>query len=718
MHFANNACSFGLVFIDGCTADGKWIEGRTCFSDHYVKLVTSQYSVYILNRLVNDSPSNRSVYKGYIRYNPYTAASKKECITLNDDELFYNGGDNDENFQEANQDEIKALSAILKLKLHDVAELKGFLNAINLISRHYCDRNDFFYETFQKSLIYETVFHHSASLTYGNATATYLMQALNDRYFGFSVSHFPHLLNAYRKNHTLAIVPRGQGKTTIQLAIIAAAVAELKNVRVVYSAHLKSMADNFKANVESRVIFLRPDAKVEKPGNRLYVTKVVDERKELTDLTCISVGNSDSGARGLDPTLVYEDEGLKTTNLAQNAMLAYTQRKSCKFFFLSSPMGSKEEALLKIISKVPGSNDITLYRIPYFCFHSIHTVHSTTQVACPQYTLFKPDHIKFSDDTKKLTHILCNGGNELFEQETGVIKRSSILSVLDSQEDDSSTSMFLTSFYDVMRKRQTFVNLSSWLRRKNIKELNCWIYVDTCYNIGLQSGIGFCCCVRPKKENSDTPVVVYMSQIPVMTQDTLSRIPDIIVGLFHECANHLNALKPTNTKLNFFVAIENNSNHFIVELILTHLRQSIYGKPYRVYVYNQIKKSNTIPGYYLDSKKTGIFSKIISACNKGKIKFSDNLGGKFTVNSNIATVGKTVDTAYVIKTFLDITKKFKLTRTKSGKRTWSGKITKNDSDDIVVAFVMAYYLSQITTKVGGMENWKPLNGVPRGNQLD
>ena len=123
--------------------------------------------------------------------------------------------------------------------------------------------------------------------------------------------------------------------------------------------------------------------------------------------------------------------------------------------------------------------------------------------------------------------------------------------------------------------------------------------------------------------------------------------------------------------------------HQQLERMMHHIAD--FGAVY-VYMSKRINKE-VEPGYLLGNNKRSVFGDVISTCNKLKIKFSSMIGYNVVGEEE---GGRDKDVS-VIETFISDCYNFKYDQQK---RTFTGKIKVDKSDDIIVAFVLSVHLCQ------------------------
>lgn len=740
--------------IDDHNYDNVW--GQIEFLDNFVDQTRNLYNCYVWQRLLNDTLITKREYNSLQLYNPYTLADHElveEDQLIDDDELFYVP-------KRAKGDVVKERKYELNLtnNIKELTQFKFFIDTI------YNIRPKNKYETFQKSAIYDILFYRiTAAVGCGYAALKNFLWGMTETYFGFAVTELDHMAKMYTKKHTIYVVMRGLGKTTIQKEIAAAAMLCLKDIKILMIAQSKAMVTCSLNEVrdcilkyhdkESNQIFTPPDCVnlyfnvKQTPSNNKTDTSLVKTNlfEYVNKLECVSSAK-DGSLRGKNPNFVLVDEFIILEN--HPTIVALAQRCHCQINYFSSPVYHKPEMYVNIIVDLNSSEDTNLYRMMYFCMKKDHIKFSTTQQACINLWFYMPKHLVYSNDNRLITDVMSSGSRHsqnsvpyyvagarpsAYSNELGIVRRSDIEVAMQQRrqavhhDGETNNTTFSNHFFDYMKNVKAYKDVSRInFETKNkrilddmyplmkdrqinsalLKHLDFFVYIDPCYNSGTQSGIGFCCVIKPtyitQKSANSYCLVTYLNHYFLSDQD-LSCVPAKIGLIMVDCINAMHTLFKSQKKwCNYFVSVENNSQqsstaliHQQLESIVANYRDTL---SFSIYVYTtlQVAKNRRLQGYNLGKEKSSVFKSVIGYINDLNVKFSTAIGqslkdvsGNSAASSYTSFTSKGEKKLTIIQHLIEECKHF---RFDSCKRSYTGKTDRIGHDDLVVAMVMAIFL--------------------------
>lgn len=518
MYISNdNNCSFSInhyhklqvatKYINNISEDHNYdnVWGKIEFLDTLVDVTRNLYNCYVWQRLLNDSLVKKKEYTPLQLHNPYTLSSHTwvdESDLIDDDDLFFISAQTDHAV-------IKTIERKHELNLlGNIKELVQFQYFIDVV---YNIRPKCLFEAFQKSAIYDILFYRiTTAIACGNVALKNFLWGMSEMFFGFAVTELDHAIKMYTKKHTIYVVMRGLGKTTIQKEIAAAAMLCLRDIKILMIAQSKAMVTCSMNDV--RDIILRYH---DKDANRMFtpldcinIYFNIDKRASRggtgddgnttnaksdaaiiksnlfsysNKLECVS-SKKDSSLRGKNPNFVLEDEFIVLEN--HPTIIALAQRCHCQINYFSSPVYHKPEMYVNIIVDLNNSDDTNLYRMMYFCMLKEHIKFSTTQQACINLWFYMPKHLVYSSDNRLITDVMSSGSKQnenalpyyitgprpsAYCNELGVVKRSDIEMAMQKREqaakfdgDDASTSTtFGPAFFEYMRNVKGYRDIHS-----------------------------------------------------------------------------------------------------------------------------------------------------------------------------------------------------------------------------------------------------------------
>ena len=277
-----------------------------------------------------------------------------------------------------------------------------------------------------------------------------------------------------------------------------------------------------------------------------------------------------------------------------------------------------------------------------------------------------------------------------------------------SRYDGIENTAFNVSFFDFIKQRAAYCDVSQIncktkqrilldnkfkTKEEKLKclyllnHIDLFIYIDPSYNADTQSGIGLCCIFKPNLGFDNTKkqyIVTYMDH-KFLSPSEIVNVSEIIISMIKNCIDTNTSLFAPSSILNFFIAIENNSSQAgaaQIHLRMSSLNASINDNSnVNIYLYltKRLKNKKVQLGYNLGSEKRTIFSLGINMSNEKKFFFSSMIGTCRMDNSNVTIMNHFIYECTNL-------------RFNSQKRSYSGKITRNTSDDLVTAYLCAIML--------------------------
>lgn len=446
-------------------------------------------------------------------------------------------------------------------------------------------------------------------------------------------------------------------------------------------------------------------------------------------------GSVEKNIRGHNVEVCIVDEMLCINSNKFASIMAHGQKKSCKLTFLSSPVEKNTEMLLHMVNELPYKRETTMfYRVFYICLLENHIKYAKSQVACPRLMFYLPRHITFDDSNKLMTQVLTNNVAS-YDNELGILSKE------DLKAGHPEDALRVSAFNQPCLKYAESVSCLYPVLNMDLPE-KVFIYLDPAYQGTEQSGIALTAtCLLPGK----IPCILYMDHkyISVPAGDLLN-VSSIIINMVQYCMwmikelyeerhkKKLRELKdvlddtdnvePSDTPLqsmiskkrkmvtkmitnpkktcpHFYFAMESNSNQADTTQVYTSLishckgTKKVDNEPFSLSLYYTKKNvrmmskdgiyvCTDLEGYYLGESKRKIFSDVIYLMNNNQFRFSSLCGTKHINNK----AGYSV-----IPYFVNQARHFVYDRVKN---TYTGKITKRDSDDCIVTTIMAIHLAK------------------------
>ena len=420
----------------------------------------------------------------------------------------------------------------------------------------------------------------------------------------------------------------------------------------------------------------------------------------FNDLVYLSGKNAD-GVRGQDPHLFIMDEFVSVPAQTHGSALPLGQRKHCHVNYLSSPVFNKPELLLNILVDLNNQNDINLYRTTFFCTKKIHQKHISTQRACINLEFYIPPYITYSDENRLITDVMtfeCDGvrgkdtlpyyaapfvsinNSSAYHNELGIVKRVDLVNAKTARDpkyyENTGSTAFSKSFYEFLKTEHAYVDLGridftrkqrimidrlvskgqqqasvtvaeNRMKNKRIEDhLDFFIYVDPGYNAYTLSGIGITCVTKPYHRadisrndvNTNRHIVTYMNH-RFLDEHDLATVPDLITEIIWSCIQAHQRMFSRDKLLNFFIAVENNSNQAITAQVYDRL-SALYARTgikerYVMYLYTMLKKNGRrVMGYVLGTEKSAYFGNVINMSNSKLISFVKQIEQNIRVNNS------------------------------------------------------------------------------------
>lgn len=656
------------------------IFGCISFKDEYINLVKNYYISYIWQRLINETLIERRQRKNLHLYNPYTLFEEidEKEITHVEDDILFNKKTNDLIVTKSNSiDKNDKRKFHIEKCLEELVPFEKFIKTIYGLSPLTV------FETYQRSIIFNILFFRIIH-DCGYSRLQRFLYGMSNIYFGFSPYKFDFIMNAYSKKHSLSIIQRGLGKTTIQTWIAAAAMLCLKNIRILLVAQSRNMVTSThnevkhliqKYNNSSQNILTTPldvlNYYVNNKSSTEKINAVFDKFNAIKEghydhvnkLISVSA-TKDSSLRGKDPHIILTDEAFSIPRNNHATLLAMGHRKHCQINYFSSPVHNNPELHLNAIVDLNNNEGINLFRMTTFCTKKSHQKYISSQRACPNLEFYIPPFITYSDDNRLVTDIMTSGQNDdnlpyyvtqlsatkasTYQQELGIVKKSDLIRALKDRDpssyDVSDNAAFSKTFFDFLTNRSAYIDVSKInckIKQRELldskfklKEEKCkhsdslnhvdlFMYIDPSYNADTQSGIGLCCIFKPDVDSKKIKeyVVTYMDH-KFLTSSEIANVPEIIIIMVKNCIEANRMLFASQSILNFFIAIENNSSQAGVAQIHQRLSQFVIKTSeslrYNIYLYvtKNHKRAKITLGYNLGSNKRAMFSVGINMSNE------------------------------------------------------------------------------------------------------
>ena len=689
MYFTNtNKCIFKINYIFGgqrLVNDNLW--GNVIYEDSNISLIRDEYECYFWKRLLHEAPKDR--IKGMTAFNSYTSHG----YDFGDEtDLFLDGVSVDDEMYR--QDDETAFYSQIEIYLKETVRSLLIYKKFIIIAYDSMKRNGFVFEPFQKSIVYEHLFYYIAERNSLNMLKIFVLSMFD--YFGFVPISVENVIRMYTKKQYVGIIPRRHGKTVIIYSVIAAFLLAVRDVTVLAVAQTKNIIMTTKKKIISYI-----ENWMEKPeySSLIDIKFPTNDNVQITFrdsgetslLICVSA-HLDNSLRGPDPQVCIVDETMCINPSRFNSILALNQKKMCKVGFLSSPTPESKELLIQFITRLATQQSGTnFYHVGYFCGANDHAKYSTTQDGCVNLLFYKPRHIVFTEANKTLTEIMTSS-SACYDGELGVVREEEISEYCDRKNNSNSSALgftrsFANSFYEYLKSNNFISNL---VTDEKTGACNFFLYLDPTYFATRHSGIGLSCCLHVSKK---MPVVFYLNHEFMSPENLLythSKIVQMILNCIYYASSVINRIYGPKKFINFFIAVENNSNQSSVSIIYNKLEKQVLMLPetHRLFLYrtesravNENKRCGShdlLPGYALTNTKRYIIEEVLNKCNNNEFKVSSYLpdtkiGNEFPLN-------------YLIKQC----KTFKWV---PAKRTYTGKHAKNICDDLVISFIMSIYLA-------------------------
>ena len=434
------------------------IFGCVFFVDECINLLKGHYVSYIWNRLLNETLLDRRKRKNLHLYNPYTICdvdNDNDSVFIDDDRLFSFSLRKYENKETRFKESSNEQRFDIQKRLKELIPFEKFIKTI------YGLAPTIVLEAYQRSIIFNVLFFRIVN-NCGYSCLERFLYAMSDKYFGFTLHQIHFIMNIYSKRHSLSIIQRGLGKTTVQTWIAAAAMLCLRNIRILLVAQSRNMVTTThnevkhliqKYNNSSRNILTTPldvlnlyvNNKSPNGVNHQSVDKFNNIKEGNYDYVnkLISVSaTKDSSLRGKDPHIVLTDEAFSIPRTNHATLLAMGHRIHCQINYFSSPVHNNPELHLNAIVDLHDNRDINLFRMTFFCTTKEHQKFVSSQRACPNLEFYIPPFITYSDDNRLVTDVMTSGNHNddgnppyyalhctsmkasAYQQELGVIKKA------------------------------------------------------------------------------------------------------------------------------------------------------------------------------------------------------------------------------------------------------------------------------------------------------
>ena len=695
-----NKCTFSICYkipLKCCENDNLW--GYVDYEDSNIDTIKGVYEQYIWNKLLLYMPTDQ--FKNKTFYNQYSCDDDDDDDDQDTREFF---SQSPYSYKEETEDSNKAFTIFYNDSLAAMQKHKRCVD----IAYHIMQKENHSFEIFQKSVLYEHLFFYVSEHDRG-ILRPFIMAMYP--YFAFDYVMIDHVIKMYTKKHYVSIIPRRHGKTMTIYVILASFLLAYKSLTVLAIAQAKKIVDQIRSNVISFLTYwntaIEPNSisyRLTKNTDNLYISYKGTEMSSQSLLQCASA-HSDQSARGPDPQIAIVDETLCINPSRFNSIIALGQKKMCKLGFLSSPTPKSKDRIILFITKIARalSSGTNFYFINYFCGSSSHAKYSSSQSGCVDLIFYKPRHITFSEDNKTLTDIMTTNV-ECYEGELGIIKDYEIEDAIREERAKRGLATydfksFSQCFYEFF-KTDKFISFD-----RDIVDL--FIYVDPAFCPTARSGIGICCCGRSKRTQQ---LVIFYLDHRFLEINELTKIEEITFNVIVDCIQMvLSSMEKSakrNSMMNFFVAIEHNNFIYSVGNIYNRIKLA-NPMNYNVYLYythrtesyisasksdskNVISYQNSlIPGYGMTICKRNIVNRVISLCNNLQVQISVFM-----------PCDKKICGMDPIYYFLNQCKGFKWI---PAKKSWSGKTSRQESDDLVIASIMSIYFA---SNYGNLDKYK------------
>ena len=736
------------------------------FLDEFVDVLKNNYASYVWNRLMNETLVDRRARKNLHLYNPYTRIKEvndfgERTVFVDDDELFSNSADDDNATTSYDHDDdnnngkrtgtiavdnAEKKSLDIQKSLNDMLPYQRFLKTVFGMSPKTT------FETYQKSIIYNVLFFRIMKGN-GYSCLEKFLYAMSNNYMGFATNQFHFLMKMYPKKHSLSIIQRGLGKTTVQKWITASAMLCLRDVSLLLIAqsrhmvttthnevkHLIQKFNNSHKNLlttplDSLNLYINYNNNHGDPTlSRDKFAAVKDGCYEHVNKVSCASATKDASLRGNDSHVVMTDEAYSIPRNNHATILAMGHRPHCQINYFSSPVHNNPDLHLNVLVDLHDSDDINLFRMTFFCTNKNHQKFISSQRACPNLEFFIPPYITYSEDNRLVTDVMTSGGkneenappyyaaqfissrSSAYQHELGIVKKSDLQRAIRDRDpstyDGTENTAFKGFFFDFIKHRSAYLDVKKLdvrskqatllnnkyktreerlMNKQLLSHVDLFVYVDPSYNADTQSGIGFTCVLKPHLDD-DTElqkrcVITYMNH-RFLSSNEVIEVPRIIAEVMIDCIEVNKRIFQPNTFLNFFVAVENNSAQAGVAQIHQKFSELVNHTSdrleYAMYLYmtrNRRKNNKVVFGFNLGIEKSAIFSLGINMSNNKRIYFSSMIGAHARNSPSSMTI---------MSHFLEECTHLKFNH---NKRSYSGKITRTSSDDLVTSYLCAIML--------------------------
>ena len=680
-----NKCSFEMYL----PSVGLWDTFTTDISvennDPLLSQLRANGDTYMLGRMLFDTPQKRQETGKFVVYNPYTVFEDPSEHD-NYEQLF--GFDLVPFSYDNVSDEETEEDVVSNIPSKTGAEfVKNLLNDIYpfwvCFKRFHCDILADTYcthEMFQKTVFYEFLFYYCQYMTSEFVLNT-LIVALKDVYLGWASHSTAVMIHRYTGKQFVAIIPRGVGKTNVIKNLVVVFLVTFPGIDILASAHKKALIVSVKGDIETDIKNIFPPVKF---GNYMIKNQedsliLVRQDGTVSKLRYASAHSPDS-LRGNDPHMVLQDEALSVRDSAYTIINAMGQRKKCKVAYFSSPISNKRDTLINLVRNMAERcPSVNLFRMCYFCFNPNHLQYSSCHTGCYR-KIYEPRHMTYNGENKEFDGVMSKTDGS-FENELGVIHPADLIrdemcvvDLKNPHRGDKAT--FSVKFINHLRNPNTYVSLSS-VEPHGPPESAYWIYMDPAYHWSTQSAIAIACV----RYVGGRAVLCFIDR-KLISHTDLGHVGSIMEEMYVKCVTVITSKTHPETRCNFFVAIERNSNADAVRTYYRNwvdLSKKFPGCNFFRYV-DVYSGRRIVHGYNMNFTKSNIFSITINFLNNLHL-------GSFKIATTTEYGAFTRDVCAVEHLIKEI-KNYRYTVSNK----YSGKINPVSTDDVITCVIMAISL--------------------------
>ncbi|AWV68010.1 M89 protein [Murid betaherpesvirus 1] len=516
-------------------------------------------------------------------------------------------------------------------------------------------RNKIYLEPFQRNLLAHVLFFLATTKnpTLANRVTEYLTHAF-DLHFLSSQS-----IDLFKQKATVFLVPRRHGKTWFTIPVICFLLKNIIGISIGYVAHQKHVSQYVLKEVEFRCKRMFSGRfMVENKDNVISVDHKIAKSTALfascynTNVTLFLT----QSIRGQNFNLLIVDEAHFIKKEAFNTILGFLAQNTTKIIFISSTNTTSDSTCF--LTKLTSAPFDMLNVVSYVCEEHIQAFSEKGDAtACPCYRLHKPTFITLNSDVRKTANMFMPGS--FMDEIMGGTNKINEETVLITDESREEFDLFRYS----TTNPQFHPHLGAILS----------VYVDPAFTSNRRaSGTGV------------AAVGTYRDQFIVygLEHYFLKDLLDSSETSIADCVSHmlLSILRLHPFLSQVRVTIEGNSNQAAAVRIACNIKHNLLSAHAETLFYHSPDQNEIQQPFYLMNRdKRLAVEDFIAKFNSSYIKASQEL------------ISHTIKLSYdPVEYLLDQLRHIQRI-TLNEYVTYSAK-RNNQSDDLVVALIMAVYM--------------------------